>query len=357
MKYRRHFAAVAVMIVVGTVLTYLILTAIYELPVAASTEAASIDALFDAHFLLISFLFALVVVFMLYSVVVFRRRPEDEEDAEGDHFHGHTGLEIAWTIVPLVLVVFFGVWATQVLGEITERKEDEMVVQVTGRQWSWVFDYPEQDLQGSGELVLPVDRPIRLQMESQDVLHSFWVPEFRVKQDLVPGQTTELRITPSETGEYKVLCAEICGTQHSDMRAPVRVVSTADFDAWVQEQSVSVTQLPPAERGQQWYTQFGCNACHTVDGTVDGVVGPSWQGLIGSERTLAGGETVVADEEYVRNSIYNPNEQVVEGYQPNLMPATFEDQFAEVEAEYGGEVDIVAEIIAYIESLEETAEE
>ena len=356
MKYRKHFAVVAVLIAVGTLLTYLILTAIYELPVAASTEAVSIDALFDAHFFLIAFLFALVIVFMLYSIVVFRRRPEDEEDAEGDHFHGHTGLEIAWTIVPLALVVFFGVWATQVLGEITERKDGEMVVRVIGRQWSWRFEYPEQDDLGSDELVLPVNQPVRLQMESDDVLHSFWVPEFRVKQDLVPGQVTEVRITASEAGDYKILCAEICGTGHADMRAPVRVVSSADFDAWVQEQSVSVTQLAPAERGAQWYTQFGCNACHTIDGATQGMVGPTWQGLFGSERTLASGESVTADEAYLRNAILNPNEQVVEGYAPNVMPANFEEQFAEVEAEYGGEVDIVAEIIAYIQSLEESSE-
>jgi len=354
MRYRKHFAVVAVMIVVGTALTYLILTAIYELPVAASTEAVSIDALFDAHFLLISFLFALVIVFMLYSIVVFRRRPEDEADAEGDHFHGHTGLEIAWTIVPLVLVVFFGVWATQVLGEVTERREDEMVIRVIGRQWSWRFEYPEHDDLGSDELVVPVNQPVRLQMESEDVLHSFWVPEFRVKQDLVPGQMTEVRITPSQTGDYKVLCAEICGTGHSDMRAPVRVVSNADFDAWIQERSVSVTQLAPVERGQQWYTQFGCNACHSLDGTAG--VGPSWQGLSGSDRSLASGETVVADEEYLRNSILNPNDQIVEGYAPNVMPANFEEQFAEVEGQYDGEVDIVAEIIAYIQSLDQPAE-
>lgn len=356
MKYRKHFAVVAVMIVVGTLLTYLLLTAIYELPVAASTEAVSIDALFDAHFFLISFLFALVIVFMLYSVIVFRRRPEDEEDAEGDHFHGHTGLEIAWTIVPLALVVFFGVWATQVLGEITERKDGEMVVHVVGRQWSWRFEYPEQDDLGADELVLPVNRAVRLQMASEDVLHSFWVPEFRVKQDLVPGQMTEVRITPSQTGDYKVLCAEICGTGHADMRAPVRVVSNADFDAWVEEQSVSVTELSPAERGEQWYSQFGCNACHSVDGTDQGMVGPTWQGLFGSEQLLASGETVTADEEYIRNAILNPNAQVVEGYAPNVMPANFEEQFATVEAEYNGEVDIVAEIIAYIQSLEAEAE-
>lgn len=354
MKYRKHFAAVAVLVVVGTILTYFILTAIYQLPVAASTEAVSIDALFDAHFLLISFLFALVIVFMLYSIIVFRRRPEDEEDAEGDHFHGHTGLEIAWTIVPLALVVFFGVWATQVLGEITERQDDEMVVRVIGRQWSWRFEYPGQGDLGTDELVLPVNQTVRLQMESEDVLHSFWVPEFRVKQDLVPGQTTEVRITPSETGDYKVLCAEICGTRHSDMRAPIRVINSSEFDGWVQEQSVSVTQLAPAERGQQWYSEFGCNACHSIDGT-DGV-GPTWQGLFGSERSLASGETVVADEDYIRNAILNPNDQILEGYAPNVMPQNFEEQFAEVEAEYDGEVDVVAEIIAYIQSLEESAE-
>lgn len=347
MKYGKHFAAVTVLIVVLFVIVYTLLTAIYQLPVAASAEAAGIDALFDAHFFLISFLFSLVMGFMIYSLVAFRRKPGD--DSDGDHFHGHTGLEVAWTIVPLGLVIFFGVWGAQLLGDITEAKDNEMVVHVIGQQWSWTFEYPDLDDRRTNELVVPVDQPILLEMESLDVLHSFWVPEFRIKQDLVPGTVHPLRITPSEIGEYKVRCAEICGSQHANMRAPVRVLSAADYETWAEEASVDVTQLTPEERGQLWYTQFACNSCHSLDGTV--IVGPSWQGLYGSERPLQSGETVVADEDYIRMSILQPHAQLVEGFTA-AMPVTFADQFAAEEEKYGGEVDIVADLIAFIQTLD-----
>ena len=346
MKYGKHFAAVTVLVAVLFVIVYALLTAIYQLPVAASAEAVDIDALFDAHFFLISFLFSLVVGFMLYSFIAFRRRPGD--DSDGDHFHGHTGLEVAWTIVPLGLVIFFGVWGAQLLGDITEAKANEMVVRVVGQQWSWSFEYPDLDNLRSGELVLPVDQPVLLEMESLDVLHSFWVPEFRVKQDLVPGKVIPLRLTPTEIGDYKVRCAEICGSQHANMLAPVRVLSRADYDAWTQEQAVSVTQLTAEERGELWYTQFGCNSCHSLDGTV--VVGPSWQGLYGSERQMVDGETVVADDAYLRASSLEPHTQIVEGFTA-AMPQTFAEQFAAEEEKYGGEVDIVADLIAYIQTL------
>lgn len=348
MKYGRHFAAVTALVAVLFVVIYWLLTAIYRLPTPASAEADAIDGLFDAHFFLISFLFALVVGFMLYSFIAFRRRPGDEED--GDYFHGHTGLEIVWTIVPLGLVIFFGVWGAQLLGEITERRPEEMVVRAIGKQWSWRFEYPELDDLGSNELVLPVDRPVRLELESLDVLHSFWVPEFRVKQDLVPGQTHSLRVTPNRTGEYTVRCAEMCGVGHSDMLAPVRVLSPAEFESWAQAQATAVTELTAEERGELWYEQFGCNSCHSLDGTV--IVGPSWQGLYGSERTMESGETVTADDAYLRNSILNPQEQIVEGFTA-AMPATFEQQFAEEEAKYDGEISIVDDLIAYIRTLEE----
>jgi cytochrome c oxidase subunit 2 len=349
MKYGRHFAAVAVLIAVLTAAIYFLLNAIYQLPPASSAEAVEIDSLFNAHFFLISFLFALVVGFVLYSLVVFRRR-EGEEEEEGDHFHGHTGLEVIWTIVPLALVIFFGVWGAQILGDITEPQPDEMVVRVEGQQWAWAFEYPEYDDLRTTELVLPVDQPVRLEMESLDVLHSFWVPEFRVKQDLVPGQVHSLRITPTEEGTYKTRCAEICGNQHAYMLADVRILSTSGFDDWVQENSVDVVSMEPAARGELWYTQFGCNACHSLDGTV--VVGPSWQGLYGSERPLASGETATADDDYLRSAIVNPNDQIVEGFEPGVMPQNFADRFAEEEAKYSADINIVEDLIAYIQTLD-----
>ncbi len=350
-KNGRHLAIVAVLVVIGTVITYYLLTSIYQLPEAASAEAVPIDRLFGGHFLFISFFFALIVVFALYSIVAFRRRPDDDE--EPDQFHGNTPLEIIWTIVPLAIVISFGIWGWNVLNEVTEEKPDEMVVNVIGQRWSWAFEYPDYPNVGRvTEMVLPVDQPVLLQMESVDVLHSFWVPEFRVKQDLLPGRTTTLRITPTQVDTFKTRCAEICGTLHAQMLADVRVLSHADFDAWVSEMSASVASLSPEERGAQWSNQFACVSCHSVDGSA--LVGPSWQGLYGREETLSDGSTVMADEEYLRKSILNPAAQIVAGYENVVMPANYEDQFAAEEArlqESGVEIDIAADLISYIQTL------
>ncbi|MCI0394120.1 MAG: cytochrome c oxidase subunit II [Chloroflexi bacterium] len=353
---RIHFAIVGLLIGLVSVGVYFLLVAIYPLPRAASAEAVPIDQMFTGHFMLIAFLFSVIVVFMLYSVIVFRRRPGDDEDAV--HFHGHTGLEVAWTVIPTLIVLGFGLWAAVVLEDITNPNDNEMVVQVTGQQWSWSFAYPDhQEVGASGELVLPVNRPVRLEMQSRDVLHSFWVPEFRVKQDLVPGQTTILRITPTVIKEYTVSCAEICGTRHAFMQAAVRVVSQADFEAWLAERAAvpPVASLSPEERGQMWYTEFGCSGCHTLDGT--GTTAPSWLGLFGSERTFEDGSTAVADEAYIRESIINPGVHIVDGFPPGVMPPDFErrieDREAQIQSREGMEIDIIADIIAFMMTLEE----
>ena len=323
MKYGRHFAIVAVLIVIGSIVAYVLLESIYALPLAASEEADGIDALFRGHFILISFLFALVVVFLLYSVVVFRRRPDEPEDVEGDHFHGHTGLEIVWTIIPLMLVVVFGVWGARLLTDIIAPDEDEITINVVGQQWSWRFEYPEHGDITSDELVLPVHQPVRLEMTSIDVLHSFWVPEFRLKQDAVPGRWTELRVKPTETGDYRLRCAELCGYAHAAMISRVVVVEPAAFEAWLQGMSVAQPtgdDTSPAGRGAMMVQDNGCTSCHSVDGTT--LVGPSWQGVFGSERQLEDGSTVTADEEYLRRAILDPGSQVVAGF-PNVMPAAY----------------------------------
>jgi cytochrome c oxidase subunit 2 len=291
-------------------------------------------------------------VFIVYAIVVFRRKPGDEED--GPHIHGHSGLEIVWTILPLITVIAVGVWAATVLTQITEARPNEMTVKVTGQQWAWSFSYPDyEDIGETNQLVLPVNQPIVLEMESRDVIHSFWVPEFRVKQDLLPGQITELRFTPTVEGEYKVRCAEICGFNHSGMLAAVTVVGEAEFTDWVAEQSVSLANLSPVERGELWVNQFGCVGCHSTDGSV--MAGPTWQNLFGREELLEDGTTVTIDEAYMMKSILEPGAQIVNGFQ-NLMPANFGDQFTEKEAEMqneGLEIDILSDIIAYLESLHE----
>ncbi|MCB9423316.1 MAG: cytochrome c oxidase subunit II [Ardenticatenaceae bacterium] len=361
MSKRNHYIAVTALVIVTSFILYFILRMIYTLPIAASAEARPIDQMFTGHFIAIAFLFSLIMVFMLYSAVVFRRRPGDEED--GPHIHSNTTLEIMWTIIPTFVVVGFGVWGTITLNGLVSAKDNEMVVKVTGQQWSWSFEYPEQEGLTSPKLVLPVDRTIVLQMESKDVLHSFWVPEFRVKQDLVPGRTTTLRITPTKLGDYKLRCAEICGLSHANMMADVQVVTTAGFNSWVEErlQAPVYADMTPEERGAIWYSappggQYAaCSGCHSIDGSV--MAGPTWQGIYGHEVQLTDGTAVTADDEYIRNSILNPNAQIVAGFQPNIMPQNFGDTFAAIEAEIqaseGIQIDMIADIIAYMQTLQE----
>lgn len=224
-----------ILVLVGAVVMYFVLQWAMPLPLQASTQAGEIDWLFQAHMVLIAFLFSLVVVLMVYSLVVFRRRGDDEGD--GDHFEGNTPLEIAWTVIPLVVVIVFAYLGVQSLRAISAKQENELTVNIEGAQWAFSFSYPDTGVK-SADLVLPVNQPALMHMTARDVIHSFWVPEFRVKKDLVPGQVTELRITPTIEGDYHLSCAEMCGLSHYNMVSNVRVVSEAEFTAWMNEQIV-----------------------------------------------------------------------------------------------------------------------
>lgn len=229
---RKHFINVAIGVVIVTVLLFFLLRAGLPLPVVASEQALTIDWLFNVHMALIAFLFALVVVFMIYALVVFRRRAGD--DGDGEHFEGNTPLEIAWTVIPLIVVFVFGYIGFQTLQDVTRSRDGEMTVNVRGSQWTWTFTYPDTGVV-TDELVLPVNQPAVMHLEAADVIHSFWVPEFRVKQDAVPGQVQELRFTPTLEGDFEVVCAEMCGLNHYDMTRPVRIVTDAEFSAWMGE--------------------------------------------------------------------------------------------------------------------------
>lgn len=330
----KHFFLIAILVVTSTLLVHNSLTAIGLLPEQASVQAISIDRLLGVHIWLISFLFSLIVVTLLYSLVVFRRKRG--ETGEGAHIEGNTKLEIFWTMIPLFTVVFLAYIGAQSLGETRRIDPSALEVDVISGQWYWRFEYPEYGVV-SDKLYLPADRQALLRMTSMDVIHSFWVPEFRVKQDLVPGQTTEMRITPTLTGEFKVLCAELCGASHAYMEAKVYVVTQEEFVAWISEQQSTVV-LDPVQRGRQLANQY-CAACHSVDGSQK--IGPSWLALAGSEVLLEDGTTALADSEYLRLAIVNPNLHIVEGYSANVMPA-FADLLEQTEVE---------DLVAYIESL------
>jgi cytochrome c oxidase subunit 2 len=258
----------------------------------------------------------LIVVFMLYSIIVFRRKKGDTTDAR--HIEGNQSLEIVWTAIPLATVLGFAYLGSQALAETMRVDPGALEINVIGSQWSWRFEYPELGIQ-SNELHLPIDQQALLRLSSTDVIHSFWVPEFRVKQDALPGGkefVRDLRVTPDRIGTYTLRCAELCGLNHTYMEAPVIVSSADDFQAWAAEEAGLSTD--PVERGQKWYVTFGCNACHSLDGSA--MTGPTWKGLYGSQVTLADGSTVTADDAYIIESIRNPGTQLVEGFQ-NIMPA------------------------------------
>ena len=352
----RHLIYITILLVLSTVGLRFSFEYIFALPAAASAEARPIDNLFSGHYWMIAFLFSLIMVLMLYSAFVFTRREGD--DSDGPHVHGNTKLEIGWTVIPLFVVLGFGFWGAVALNDITSPKEGEMTVNVIGKQWIWSFSYPEQENIGSGELVLPVNRTTVLKMNAEDVIHSFWVPEFRVKQDLVPGRETTLRITPTEVGSYKLRCAEICGLSHTQMEADVRVLSMEEFQAWVDEKSAApaFAEMTPEERGAYWAGAegFGCVACHSSDGTPG--VGPTWQGLYLRQEQMTDGSTITADETYLTTSIYDPNAQIVAGFNPNIMPQNYRDQFTarqqEIQSAEAIDIDIAADIIAYIKTLQ-----
>jgi len=335
----RHFVIVGILVVVTTILTYVGLDSANLMPLAASAQAIPIDWMWNLELIFMSFFFALIVVPMAYSLIIFRRKKGDTSDAE--HMEGNTKLEIAWTVIPLFIVLAFAYLGAVNLAETRRVDPDAIVVKVTGIQWSWKFEYPAVDGVSvvSDELHLPAGKQVLLQMTSLDVIHSFWVPEFRVKQDLVPGRITELRITPTLEGNYKVRCAELCGTSHAYMEKPVVISSQGGFDGWMAEQVklAEKAAATPEGRGKALVDANGCVACHSINGSPG--IGPTWFGLFGSEVELTDGTAVIADEAYITESIKAPQAKIVAGFENQLMPT------------YGFTDEQIADIVAYIKTL------
>jgi len=199
-----------------------------------STAAPEIDDLLNVMIVLSSFVFALVMVMLGYALYKFRAKPGDESD--GEPIHGNTRLEVAWTLIPTIIVLFAGGYSWSVLDSIEEPAENPLTVDVFAQQFAWSFGYPGKDLVFSeGELHVPVNRQVHFKMHAQDVIHSFWVPEWRIKKDAVPGITTTAIVTPNKIGTYQLICTELCGFGHATMRAKVVVESPKDFQKWVGE--------------------------------------------------------------------------------------------------------------------------
>ncbi len=331
----KRYVIIFILVIVSTFLIHTWLISIGLFPIEASAQSVAIDQLFHVHLWIISFLFSLIMVTLIYSLIIFRRRKG--ETGDGAYLTGNSTLEITWTAIPLVAVLILAFAGAKNLGAIRVIDPSALQVKVTAGQWYWQYAYPDYGVT-STELYLPVSRQIDLQMTSVDVIHSFWVPEFRVKQDIIPGRTVELRVTPTLIGDYKVRCSELCGLRHAYMEGAVKVLSQADFDNWIAQQQ-SAAPISPELRGQQLASSYGCTNCHSTDGSAK--TGPTWLHLFGSSVKLSDGTTVAADEDYLKTSIINPNLQVTAGFPSNVMPdfSTVLDQT------------MVESLVAYIKTL------
>jgi cytochrome c oxidase subunit 2 len=279
------------------------------------------------------FLLVLITFLMIYFVIQYRRsRNPKPEDIQGSLW-----LEITWTVVPTLLVMtmfYYGFTGFQALKKVPE---GAIKIKVVARQWSWLFEY-ENGVKAS-ELKVPVGKPINLLLTSQDVIHSFYMPAFKIKQDAVPGMVNHLWFRPTEVGTYDVLCAEYCGLQHSYMLTKVIVLPEEEFDQWYQKGKEEMAAKIPSRA--QLFEEKGCRACHSIDGTS--LVGPTVKGLFGKTVTVLtdGRERqVVANEDYVKRSLLEPNEDIVKGFPP-IMPSQ-KGLITDKEIE---------EIIAYIKEL------
>jgi cytochrome c oxidase subunit 2 len=296
---------------------FVVATQVNVMPPVASTRAVAVDQLFRVLLGVSTVIFLLVEGALVFAVIRFRRRAGD--DRSGPAIHGNTSLEILWTLIPAAIVVVIGVYSFQVLAAIETPGLGPRVVEVVARQFSWQYRYPEADLETT-ELHLPVGQPVVFQISAEDVIHSFWVPAFRAKLDATPGQISELSMTPIEVGRFPIRCAELCGAGHAIMTSEVVVEAPEAFDAWLAQQ-----QAMANDPGQIFLT-MGCGACHTLAAAgTTGTIGPPLDGLSAAAAERMAGVTAA---EYVEESILAPDDFIVPGFPPGLMPKTFSQRLS-----------------------------
>lgn len=304
----------------------------FWMPVQSSSIAPTLDKTFYFIYWISVFFFILISVVMFTFVIKYKAKEGKKPDKDAPHHH--LGLELAWTIIPLILVIaIFWVTFTTYM-EMTTPPVDAIQINVTGQKWNWLFDYSTKS--GEPELIVPVNKAVKLRMRSEDVIHSFFVPAFRVKQDVVPGRYTYLWFEATKEGEYWALCTEFCGTGHSDMMAKVRVVTLEEFENWLGTPE-TIGERTPSEAGGQMFTRYGCAQCHSADGTAS--TGPTLLDAYNVERKLADGSTVLMDENYIRESLLDPGAKVRDGFQA-VMP-TFQGKLNEDKIDW---------LIAYIKT-------
>jgi cytochrome c oxidase subunit 2 len=309
------FVQLTVLGVVIGGLSALVAILIPWLPDLGSKEGERIDDLYWLTIVICLVIFAIVAAVSIYAVAKFRAKPDDDED--GKPVHGHTGLEIFWTAIPAALVTVIAIYSGIVLVKNEDLQSGHRVIEVKAVQFAWSFTYPDIGVT-TGVLRVPVGEQVEFMLRSPDVIHAFWVPEWRLKQDVVPGTTQHVIVTPNEVGTFPLVCTELCGIGHSTMRAQVEVLSREDYDAWVAEQQ-GAAQEGGATEGAAVFENAGCSGCHTLAAAGSTAqVGPDL------DKVLVG-----RDAEFVRQSIVDPDAVVAEGYQPGVMPKDFGDRLSQ----------------------------
>lgn len=294
------------------------------MPTAATDIAARVNNLYG--FLLVSSAIACAILIggMIYFVTKYKRKTDNDKTAYITH---NTYLEFLWSFIPLVIFLAVFGWGWSIYHEMRKMPENALEVHIRGKQWAWEAEY-KSGVKTANLVVVPLDTDVKLIMTSIDVIHSFYVPSFRIKQDVVPGRYTALWFNANKLGEFHIFCTEFCGTQHSGMIGTLKVVTKAEYDKWLEEES-QVSSLPLAERGAKIFQVKACAGCHSV-ADASTKVGPTLFKKFGAKEDLADGSSVSIDENYVRESILNPNAKIVKGFNANVMP-NFQGQLSEVE--------------------------
>jgi len=299
-------------------------------PEQASAQAGQVDAIYFFMLAVTAFFSILIAALVVFFAVKYRRRHRDEV---GVAIHGSLALELMWTIIPFFIVMVMFAWGAKVFFDIYRPPAGAMEIYIVGKQWMWKAQHMDGQRE-INELHVPVGRPVKLIMGSEDVLHSYFIPQFRVKADVIPGRYNHLWFTATKPGVYKLYCAEYCGTKHSGMIGNIVAMEPSDFQAWL---SGGRAEDSPVAAGAKLFSALTCNTCHLTESQGRG---PILTNLFGKTVELQGGGTVTVDEAYIRESIVNPQAKIVAGFQP-LMP-TFQGLVSEEQ---------LLQLIAYVKSL------
>jgi cytochrome c oxidase subunit 2 len=292
----------------------------------------------DAHFMLLviisTIVYLIVTIPLIYFTIKYRRKKGNEV---GAYIEGSVGLEVTWTIVPFIIIALIGVHSWALFNDYRNVPKDIFEAKVIAQSFSYEMISPE-GIRTANELRVPVG-PVKVNLTSKDVIHSFSVPHFRVREDMVPGRETYLWFNAKDPGTYEVFCSQYCGVGHYQMLAKVIVLKKDEYDAWVKQNTAeAAASLPPEERGKKLVESLGCIGCHTITGEAGTIPAPTFKGLLGSKAALTDGTEIVVDETFIKEKIRNPQAKVVKDFQLMMQPNTLTD-------------DDLNAIVAYVKTL------